>query len=246
MANPLLSVAISGAATGSPREAVGWAAGVGVRAVQLDAAMPGLRPRELGRSDRRGLASMLRRSELAFSGLDLWIPPAHFAEPSHADRAAAALLGAVGLASELTSLLPGSHAVVAVQLPANLPEATRTAFADAAAASEVTLADHAVHASPCAPAVCVGVDPASWLLAGSDPVAAAAADGTVSVRLSDTDGVSRVPAGVSGGRLDMVSLRAAVEVSAGVRTVVADPRGLREPSRVREAVERWRAAAPAV
>ena len=59
-----------------PRAAIEWAAGLGYRAVQLDGAAAGVRARDLDRSGRRDLAALLRRLQLGFSGLDLWIPPA--------------------------------------------------------------------------------------------------------------------------------------------------------------------------
>src|SRR5690606_13026801 len=77
--------ALKGAGPRAPIEA---AAKAGFRAVALDASAAGLRPRDLDRSARRDLAALLRRLELAFAGLDLWIPPEHFASPEHADRAA--------------------------------------------------------------------------------------------------------------------------------------------------------------
>ena len=53
----------------------------GWQAVQLSAAMPGTRPRDLGSSARRDLQATLRRNELLAAGMDLWIPREHYIDP---------------------------------------------------------------------------------------------------------------------------------------------------------------------
>src|SRR5690606_31973157 len=63
------------------RAAINWAAAAGWRAITLDATAPDTRSRALDNSARRDLASALRRAELAFAGLDLWIPAEHFTRP---------------------------------------------------------------------------------------------------------------------------------------------------------------------
>ena len=84
----------------------------------------GLRPRELDRSARRDLASVLRRFELELSGVDLWIPPGHFVDGLHSDRAVEAVVEAVRFVVEMVGLVGGSGGsgvgggVVCVTLPA--------------------------------------------------------------------------------------------------------------------------------
>jgi hypothetical protein len=50
---------------------------------------------------RRALKALLRRIELTPSGVDLWIPSGHFADPARSDRAVAAVSETVELAAEL-------------------------------------------------------------------------------------------------------------------------------------------------
>lgn len=110
------------------RGVLGWLSARGVSGVQLDAMSSGLRPRELDRSARRDLASVLRRFELELSGVDLWIPPGHFVDGLHSDRAVEAVGEAVRFVVEMVGLVGGSGGsgvgvgvgggVVCVTLPA--------------------------------------------------------------------------------------------------------------------------------
>lgn len=94
-----------------------WMSQAGARAVVLDATHPELRPRDLGRSARRDLASAIRRSELAWKGIDVFVPTAHLASCEHSDRALSAVIGAIELAGELAAFNIGEHAVVTFDLP---------------------------------------------------------------------------------------------------------------------------------
>ncbi|MHC4948182.1 MAG: hypothetical protein ACYTG1_07960 [Planctomycetota bacterium] len=209
----------------TPRAALDALSARGFRRVQLDAARPGLRPRELDRSARRDLAAALRRRELAPAGLDLWIPPAHLVDPGHTDRAVRAVVEAIGLAADLGGV------PVSLELP---PDADATAVAAITAESQrrdVPVADHALPAADGGP-LSRGVDPARWLGAGEDPVAAvhAAGDRLAAARLSDLDAGGRaVPAGGPGGRLDLLAYRVALSVCGFARPVVLDARGLADP-----------------
>src|SRR5262245_10456016 len=87
----------------------------GCRAVQLNGAAAGLRARELDRSARRDLAATLKRAEVGFSGVDLFVPPEHFGAMAHQDRAVSAVVGAVELAAEISGLIGGGGRVVAVE-----------------------------------------------------------------------------------------------------------------------------------
>ncbi|MFI4898047.1 MAG: hypothetical protein ACIARR_09495, partial [Phycisphaerales bacterium JB059] len=98
--------------SGGVRAAIAWVQSLGARRVRLDAAAPGVRARELDRSARRDLGGLLRRRELTFTGLDLWIPSAHFEETAHVDRAVDATLGAIRLAGDLARLGDGGGAPV--------------------------------------------------------------------------------------------------------------------------------------
>ncbi len=169
------------------RSLLTFAAHSGFHAVQLNAAFAGIRPRDLDRSARRDLAALLRRSELACSGLDLFIPPGHFKDPVHADRAVSAVLDAIELAADLARLASsgvvspggsggvraggGSGRVVSLILPAETPALSREALAERAETCGVRIADHAWPPAPAQGPIGVGIDPALLLLCGEDPVA---------------------------------------------------------------------------
>lgn len=176
------SISITGVTLASPRAEIEWAASVGARAVQLDAARSGLRPRELGRSARRDVASTLRRCGLAFSGLDLMIPARHFVDPAHADRAAVALRAALELAAELSdlcetpaSISAGANRVVCVSLEGDAGREAVEPLADVAGALNARIADHQWPAQVAERReVAIGLDAAAIAGAGCDPVAEAA------------------------------------------------------------------------
>jgi sugar phosphate isomerase/epimerase len=133
------------------RARIEWAASLGVRALQLDATAPDLRPRELDRSARRDVASLLRRLEVGFAGLDCSIPPGHFADPAHVDRAVKATCEALTLAADLAALVPAPGSlgtvdsragrVVAVTLAAAMSPDVRQTLAHHALACHCTLVD---------------------------------------------------------------------------------------------------------
>lgn len=101
----------------SARELLDWLARAGANAAVLDATHPELRPRSLDRSARRDLAATLRRAQLSLAGIDIFVPAAHLAEPASADRALAAILGAIDLAGELRGTGASFIPVVAFDLP---------------------------------------------------------------------------------------------------------------------------------
>lgn len=249
-----LSLALTGlsgpdASTAEPRGLIDLAASLGYRAVQLDAAMPGLRPRDLDRSARRDLAAILRRHELAFSGLDLWIPPDHFINPGTSDRASDAVRQAVELAAELSGLVPSlgsgrAGRVVSLILPAKLDAALHDDLASAATSHGVMIADHAwpPRQPPAAPGspVGVGIDPAAIILAGHDPSKEVGrlAGPPASARLTDLASQGRVPPGE--GSLDELEYTIALDVRGYRDAVVLDTRGLVRPTRVaRDVLQRW-------
>lgn len=232
---------------GGPRAAIEWAAGLGCRAVQIDAAAAGVRPRELDRSARRDLAALLRRLQLVPSGLDLWIPPEHFSDPARADRAASAVTGAIDLAADLSRLIDGAPPpVVSVVLPAAPPEDLVSAIASQAQSRGARIADHAVRngiamapVDPDAP-IGVGIDPGALILAGQDPGAAAAKAGAAlaSARLSDATLVGRAAPG--SGRLDEAAYLASLSIAGYARPLVLDLRGVaNQDAAARAVTARW-------
>jgi sugar phosphate isomerase/epimerase len=208
---------------GGPRGLIAWAAGLGYRAVQLDAAMSGLRPRELDRSGRRDLAAFLRRQELVLSGLDLWVPESHFADPAHQDRAAGAVKAALELSAELSRLTDGAP-VVSVQLPEKAPPVLVEELAREAERVGAVLADYGDGAWD---QVGKGVDPAAVLAAGGDPaqVVSRLPSAPSAARLSDFSAGVRV--GLGKGKLDLVAYGAALVTKGFTGYCPVDLRGVR-------------------
>ena len=226
---------------GGPRAGVERVAGLGFRAVQLDATLPGLRPRDLDRSARRDLAALLRRRELIAAGLDLFIPRRHFSDPEHQDRAMAATLAAIELAADLgrvpvslTLPLPAEGEHDAVTHP--LIAAADVAGVVLAVHAEDRLDDLAAWLGRVdQPTFAAGLDPAGVLTRGGDPAAAASRFGSrlAAARLADVeaDGDLRCPVGEGG--LDVMSYRVALDLAGGGGRngpVVLDLRGLVDPA----------------
>ena len=221
------------------RDALSAVAGAGFGAVQFDAALPGIRPRELDTHARRDLAATVRRAGLATAGVDLFIPRQHLLAPETVDRATDALLAAVGFAADL------GRVPLSVALPiCDLADDVATAVVSAAETAGVRLAVYAedqhddvlAWARSLHTIAGVGMDPAAHLAANTDPIQTVqrSLDSLTVARLSDTtrglaDG-SRLPAG--GGDLDVMGYRASVDLAPPRRgPVVLDLRGLDDPLR---------------
>lgn len=217
---------------GLARAAMEWAAGTGYRWVQLDATA--LRGRDLDRSARRDVAVTLRRLGLGVSGWDLWVPPSHFKAGVDVDRAVAATVGALELAAEMRGLLEGSQAVLSIVLPADADSSVGTALRGACEQWGSAVADFAwpVQAGDRGgEGIGVGIDPASLIAAGADPVLECARLSAAprAARWSDFSGGQRVMAGT--GSLDIPAYEATL-VARGLRCpVVVDLRGLRDQRR---------------
>ena len=217
-----------------PRAAIEWAARLTYRAVQLDGAAPGLRPRELDRSARRDLASLLRRLELRFSGIDLWIPTAHFTDPAQVDRAVQAAAQALDLAAELAQLDGSGKGVVSLALPEKPAPGALAALAAACDRSGASIADHAWPPREPHGAIGVGIDPAAALMAGVDPAQEALRlpGAPVSARLSDVGPAGRIPAGR--GRLDLLQYEVALVTRGYAGPLIVDLRGVPDPQAAAE------------
>ncbi len=222
------------------RTLVAQASALGFRAVHLDASHPELRPRDLTRSARRDLAALLRRNGLAYSGVDLWAPPAHLTDPARADHAIAAFSQAIELAADMASLTGGPPILSTSLL--DVPASVIAPLTEVTNRCGAYIADHAwssdghaqAHASRGAP-LGMGIDPAVILLAGADPArtvsALSATDGPgiLSARLSDTDGAARITPGASSGRLDAFAYAIALHTACFERHIVLDLRGVPNP-----------------
>lgn len=214
--------------------------------VHLDITLPGLRPRELDRSARRDLAAILKRLGVRATGLDLMIPPDHFADTSHADRAMGAVLSGIELMGDLNTLGALDGRVLCVALPPRPVEGVLATIAAAALEREAVIADQSMPPVQSLPApIRRGLDCAAVLSAGQDPVALASV-GPGAVRLCDWDGVSRVAPGGKGGRLDVRGLAAAVSVSAPTAPIVIETRGMNRPGLeiAGASIAAWRAHRP--
>ena len=217
------------------RAALEWAASLGYRCVQLDGRS--LRARELDRGGRRDVAALLRRLGLSVSGIDLWIPPEHFASATDADRAVSAATGALELAAELAGLVSGSCPVLSLTLPAKPVAGVIEALAGVCAQFGAVVADHAwpVHAGG---TLAVGIDPAALLVAGADPVMEVAKLAAVpaSARLSDLAAEGRVIPGTGG--LDLAAYDAALAVRGYQGPRVVDLRSLRDQAAAADSIRR--------
>lgn len=215
--NLVLSVAIGGV-PGEPRQVIDSLATSGWRGVQLDARTAGTRPHELGDSARRDLASLLRRRQLLLTGIDLWLPEGAFADPSVQERAVDRTIECICLAADLggcavSTVLPEpeSHAQLLPAIEAVLAAAgargVRIADCSRGASSVSALRPH-VHA--------LGLDPATLLAGGEDPVAAAHAWGSrlAGARFDDISPTGmRVPPSLDGGgRLDVMGYKVALSL----------------------------------
>ncbi|MGD9691956.1 MAG: hypothetical protein AB7G17_03885 [Phycisphaerales bacterium] len=229
---PPLALSLAGIPT--PRGAralIDTVPSLGPRAVALDATHPELRPRALDASARRDLASLLRRAGLVFAGLDLWIPPEHFADPSKVDRAVDATSAACALAGDLARHAAG-RALVSLVLPSKPLQGAAPAIALAAEQAGAHLADHAWPAPspPHAPSIDTGIDPAALLIANADPTKEASslltASCLASARLSDAGPFGRLPVSAPGARLDVLAYSVALLTGSFRHHVILDVRGL--------------------
>lgn len=222
-------------------------AAAGVESVQLDASLRGIRPRELSATGRRDLCTSVVRAGLRLAGLDLFVPRKHLLEGQHVDRAVSSLVEAVKLAADL-GRVPLS---LALPLDGSADEAVE-AVLEAADGHGVSLAVHAERelddaaaalAHKPASVVGLGLDPATLILRGGDPVAAAQQHGKrlASCRLSDADRDLGQRCAVGAGDLDLTSYRVSVDLaSSRVGPVVLDLRGLNEPmAATRRAMASW-------
>ncbi len=234
-----LSVSLSGipgVSAATLRRMVERAAGFGVRGVVLNAATPGLRPRELSRSARRDIAAALRRAELVCDGVDLFVPPDHLQDPTHADRAVSALTDAVEMAAELAELTGGTP-VLTTLLPSEEVgehEPVADVLGEMAGRVGARVADLAWPPGPARDAgpLGIGLDPATVMLSeglsANVPREAARLGGRLAAaRLSDLDASGR--ATVGDGRLDAPAYLVSLAVGGYGGPVVADVRGLSDP-----------------
>lgn len=214
----------------------------GLAGVQLDAADPDLRPRELGDSARRDLAAALRRRGLRASGIDCFIPVERFVDPVRVERAIDAVHGCLSLAESL------ERVPVCMHLPqTGAPEVAQSLQREAQRRG-VPIADFSLPPSADA-SVGIGMDPATVLASGGDPAAMVAAAGArlVAARVVDLlrSGL-RGPIEEAGAcRLDALGYRVALEVAGFQWLPVIDCRQWTDVHRgVAACAKRWIALLP--
>lgn len=249
---------------GTVRSALERVARMGFETVQLDAALRGIRPRELNRAGRRELLSTVRRRGLRIGGLELLIPRKHYLDAHHVDRAMSATLGAIELAADL------DRAPVSLSLPVRrMPAELASTIAEAADGHGVPVAVHGEDQLEALqhwleevdlPVLGAAVDPAPLLSRGQDPaVVAQRLGGRLNVaRLSDLErgmaegsesdeggGGETVRCVPGRGELDLMAYRVALDLaSSRPGPVVLDLRGLSAPMRAAtEAKRAWENAA---
>lgn len=186
-----------------PRVGLRLAQRMGCRGVQISAARPGTRPRDLDDSGRRDFLAAVKRHELVISGIDAWIRPEDLLDPTRVDVAVSATLDAVRLAGDM------GRVPVSLRLSDRNEVIVQEAIAEISAQAEklgVRIVDHQVPISDEVIDVMVGVDPPSWFAAGLDPMdgLSAAAGRLGGVRLADLSAEGmRMPVGGSESRFDV-------------------------------------------
>lgn len=233
-------------ASGQLREAVTLARAARCRLLQLDGKLPGLRARELDRSARREVAAILRREGLGLSGIDLWIPPAHFSQSQHVDRATEAVREACALAADIARLVGSAQPQVCIELPIDARDGVLDVISAAASSTGTLVADFGQYVQSVAPPmplggpIGVGFDPAAELLAGRDPTVTLAALGhrAIATRLTDAQNFGRCTVGL--GRLDVAAFKATLAVATSVRSVSLDLRGVSDGlNALKPGVDAW-------
>ncbi len=228
----------------------------GFHGLQLDATLPGIRPRDLSHRARQDLIAMLAREGMVAAGLDLFIPRKHFIDPTQLDRAMAATLAAIELAGDL-GRLPLSLALPVDQVS---PDAL-AALVEAADGFSVPLGIHAEDRLDALaawldeldqPMIGAAIDPAALIAGDHSPAKAAAKLGKRLriARLSDCTGPAgdaasqRCPPGQ--GELDLMAYRLTLDMAQHRRgPVVLDLRNLSGPgAAAQQARAAWDDAAP--
>lgn len=215
--------------------------------LHLDAMFAGLRPRELDRSARRDLASMLKRLGVGATGIDLFLPPQHLADAANVDRAVGAVTGAIELLSELGTLGAMESKVLCLALPQKPLANALQSIGSAALERGVTVVDFSLPPAADVPtSIARGVDFAQVIASGQDPAALVASSAPGAIRLCDWDGSRRVAVG--SGRLDVRLAAASASIAAARVPVVIDLRGLDAgkawETAARAAVQAWNGVKP--
>lgn len=216
-------------------------------AAQIDARHAELRPRELDRSARRDLAAMFKRVQIPCCGLDLLIPPGHFADSASVDKAVASVIAAIEMCAELRSLgATIDGASVSIELNDQTPVGVVAAIEQACQRVGVRVADVGHGGLPRSEWIGVAVDPAGAFARGerAEDLAARVGRGVVSARISDVArgaGALRCEPGAMEGRLDLQAYGATLGVIGYRGAAVIDLRGVAgaDGAMISRIVDRW-------
>lgn len=192
----------------------------GFRYVQLSAALPTMRPRELDRSARRDLLARLRRLELQPSGVDLFIPDEHFLDNKHCDRAISAVLDAIELAADLDRI------PLSISLPTEINIQAIHSIKERAELCGVDIANFGTLSTT---ELGCGIDPALLLTRKTDPAKSVInATDLVTARFSDIDSQNnRTVPGY--GKLDLMDYQISLVTCRYNKSVVLDLRMISDP-----------------
>lgn len=235
------------------RQCLSKIAELGFSAVQIDATLPSLRPRELDITARRDLLATIRREGLSLAGVDFFIPAEHYSTPEHVDRAVHSATLACVLAGDL------DRVPLSLNLPLqNADPAILQTLFEQADINGISVAIHdetqieqlmqwQLREAP--PHAGAGLDPAALLIRGKDPVKTTQqlAGSLRIARLSDastgqSDGTRQI---VGTGSLDIMTYRLSIDLAPQrIGPVVLDLRGLRSPIQAMQAANKaWQKAA---
>ena len=229
------------------KQAVGQLSKLGFRAIQLDATLSGIRPRDLDQRSRQDLIAVLTRSSMQLAGLDCFIPRKDFELPDHVDRAVAAASACIELAADF------GRVPVSLALPiASVASDVQTALLTVADAHGVPLAIHAEDQLDQLkqwvidinqPILGLSMDPASLIASDIDPdiQVQQLGDYLTVGRLSDYRKDTNLRCAVGQGSLDLMSYRLMLDMAKGRRgPVVLDLRGLEYPQQAAaQAIQAW-------
>lgn len=232
------------------RTALQRLANTGIGALQLDATLRGMRPRELDGSARRNLKALLTRSDIRLAGIDQFLPRRHFLDPAEQDRAVHATLAALELAADL-GRVPLSIAVPVAEAPKEILDA----LAEAADARGQPLAIHAEDQFDALeswlqrvdqPVIGASIDPAAIIATGQDALAATHRLGPRLLvgrlsDISDTAAAGGLRCAAGEGLLNLHGYRVALDLcSSRLGPVVVDVRGVVNPTETAtQSIQAW-------
>ncbi len=226
-----------------------------LRFVQLSAAQPGMRPRELDGRARKDLIAALHRSGLMISGVDLFVPQRDWLDNQKIDRVVASVLASIAFAADI------GRVPLCLSFPyRSIAKDVLDSVLTAADSHGVTLAIHG-ESDPQEFDLWLECHDENFIRAAIDPATVLATDhdlnamtaglaGRLTVaRLDDYAERSVTDTGgrcnVGDGSLDVTSYRVALSLATRLRHIVVELRDLDNASHaLRQAKARWDSSNP--